>query len=96
METDNQEIKYEEKYVAFLDILGFSDMILKQTKEESIKTIDRISTAFGTAKEQINEFTKKLAEKINGFSEKDKQLYSLVSILNPTDRNNPTDNKKKI
>ncbi len=54
METDEQEIKYEEKYVAFLDILGFKDLI-DQNKKDSIHSIININSSISFVNQLIKE-----------------------------------------
>ena len=80
MENDEQEIKYEVKYVAFLDILGFKDLI-EQNKDDSIKTIRQISELFKESKRRSAEFTQKVVNSINNSSDTIQKFYFLRTFL---------------
>lgn len=49
----NAEIKYIPCFVAFLDILGYSDLVKESDYEKSINTIKRMSSAIKSAKDTI-------------------------------------------
>ena len=53
-DTLNQIIEYKFHFVAFIDILGYSDIIINSTEKSAIKEISRFSTLFEEAKSIIS------------------------------------------
>lgn len=54
-DTLNQTIEYKAHFVAFIDILGYSDVILNSDEKSAIKEIIRFTTLFEEAKLILSE-----------------------------------------